>query len=41
MTTMFFGRAGTFFGGHLDDPPVSGSQPHGADPPETEDSEGQ
>ena len=41
MTTTFFGRAGTFFGGHLDDTPVCESQPHEADPPETEDSEGQ
>ena len=27
-------------GGHLDDPATGGSQPHGADSQETEDSEG-
>ena len=41
MTTTFFGRAGTYFGGHLDNPPVSDNRPHEAGPPETEDSEGQ
>ena len=34
MTTTFVGRAGTFFGGRLDDPPVSESQPHEVDPPD-------
>lgn len=37
----FFGRAATFFGGHLDDPAAIGSQPDKAHSPETEDSEGQ
>ena len=41
MTMTFVGRAGTFFGEHVDNPPVSESQPHEADPPETEDGEGQ
>ncbi len=40
MTTTFVGRAGTFFGGRLDDPPVSESQPPEATR-RTEDSEGQ
>ena len=41
MTTTFVGRAGTFFGGRLDDPPVSESQPHEAETTEDEDGEGQ